>query len=71
MSEQPNNTDSGTQNDNPAALPLWDVFRGGLVVSLPAAIALGGIAALDAVKPWHAAGAPNVTSVRLCENLRR
>ena len=71
MSEQPNNTDSGTQNDNPAALPLWDVFRGGLVVSLPAAVALVGIAVLDAVKPWHAAGAWIVSLIVAMAIIRR
>ncbi|UUX52140.1 ATP-binding protein [Nisaea acidiphila] len=57
MSDQPTNRDSGPTNDSPAALPLWDVFRGGLVVSLPAAIALAVITGFDAVEPVHAAGA--------------
>lgn len=57
MSDQQTETDSGPRNDSPAALPLWDVFRGGLVVSLPAAISLAAITALDAVDPLHAIGA--------------
>lgn len=71
MSEEPNNTDSGTKNESPVALPLWDVLRGGLVVSLPAAIALGLITALDAVEPWHAAGAWTVSLIVAMGIVRR
>lgn len=71
MSEQPIDTDSASQDDNPAALPLWDVFRGGLVVSMPAAIALAGITALDAVQPWHAVGAWMVSLVVAMGIVRR
>ena len=71
MSEQPIDTNSATQDDSPTALPLWDVFRGGLVVSMPAAVALGGITALDAVQPWHAAGAWIVSLVVAMGIVRR
>jgi len=57
MSEQPTDPDSGMTHERPVPLPLWDVFRGGFVVSMPAAIALGVITALDAVDPLHALGA--------------
>ncbi|MBO6560497.1 MAG: PAS domain-containing protein [Nisaea sp.] len=71
MSEQPSETESGTTNDLPVALPLWDVFRGGLVVSLPAAIALGVITALDAVEPLHAVGAWGVSLLVAMAIVRR
>ena len=57
MSKQSTESDSPPNNNRPAALPLWNVIRGGLVVSVPSAISLFGIGVLGAIQPWHAVGA--------------
>ena len=57
MSEQPTESNSAPENNKPAVLPLWNVIRGGLIVSVPSAISLLGISVLGAVQPWHAVGA--------------